>query len=728
MEILAPVGNMEVLKSAISAGCDAVYLAGTNYGARAYAGNFSNDELLDAIKYAHFFGVKVYITVNTLLFEDEIDGAMKFIGFIYNAGCDAVIIQDLGLASLIHENYPDLKMHASTQINAQTLEDVEILKRIGFSRVILGREVSIDEIKRIKNSNIDIELEAFVHGALCISYSGNCLFSSFDGGRSGNRGRCAQPCRKSYELFNKKGFFLSPKDLCTIDEIKELSKYLDSMKIEGRMKSASYVYNVVKSYKKALDGAKNFEELKYNMKVAFNRGYTKGFILNETNAGLTNIKASNHQGVEVGHVVSSTSGVTDIKLTKELFDGDSIRIVGRKEEDSIIINGMYVGKALVRNAKAGSVVTVRSHLVMDSDDVVLLTKREEAITNERLIDLTLTVKNDDSDLIVSFYDGKNTVSGKIHYEEARSLQNERLLEQIKKTGGTMFRVDKVKNFLSKEIFVSVKEINELRRNLLDELKEKRENWYSRSEINVIKYPYLDIIRDDNKISEYLICVSNNDELDEVESFLKYNKLDGTIATRFKSDYLACLPRVGVTNKSDNAVSSNLGSQGRYSSVYFNVTNSYTVRLMESLGYACVGLSVELARLDIKKLVNGYKNRYNSDPNLMMMVYGRIELMHMKHCFINKALNKESMHCDKCKEDVLFDNKYPVYGDLLCHLSILSSDPLYLLSKISDLKEIGIKTFCLNFYKESKEDVRMILEEIDEPIDGGYFGHYYKEVL
>ena len=260
MEILAPVGSFEVLESAIAAGCDAVYLAGLNYGARAYATNFDSQNLIKAIRYAHSYGVKVYVTVNTLLFEDEIKDAIEFINFLYENDCDAVIIQDLGLASLIHSNFPSFDMHASTQINAQTLEDVKVLKDLGFKRVIMGREASLDEIKRIKE-NIDIEIEVFIHGALCMSYSGNCLFSSFEGGRSGNRGRCAQPCRKEYKFQNKKGYFLSPKDLCTIDEINEIAKYVDSLKIEGRMKSASYVYEVVKSYKEALNKNINLDHV-----------------------------------------------------------------------------------------------------------------------------------------------------------------------------------------------------------------------------------------------------------------------------------------------------------------------------------------------------------------------------------------------------------------------------------------------------------------------------------
>lgn len=728
MEILAPVGSFEVLVSAINAGSDAVYLAGKNFGARASANNFDNDELIDAIKYAHRLGVKVYITVNTLIFEEEMGEVLDFIKFIYLAGADAVILQDLGLASVIHKNFPDFKMHASTQINAQTLDDVKVLKDLGFSRVILGREVSIDEIKKIKESGIDIELEAFIHGALCISYSGNCLFSSFEGGRSGNRGRCAQPCRKSYKLFKKRGFYLSPKDLSTIDEIKTLSKYLDSMKIEGRMKSPSYVYQVVRSYKLALTTNVNIEELKYNMKVAFNRGFTKGFILNEENKNLTNTNSSNHQGVEVGSVIDSSPNKTLIELTQDLHDGDSIRIVGKGQEDSVIINGMYVNGLLTKVAKSNDKVLIRSHLIMNKGDIVLLTKREDITTINKTIDLTLTIKNDDKNLTICFSDGINSVLKKLSYEEAKTNQNEKLIEKLTKTGGTIYNVKRIDNFLSKEIYVNVKDVNESRRSLLDELTIKRENRYNRKDVSNITYPYLDNIPKADENFKYLIAVSNKEQLEEVVDYLKYNKQEALIATRFKSDYLYYLPRVGVSNRNIAAVSSNLASSGLISSVYFNVTNSATVRVLEHLGYKIIGLSLELSKKDLKKLVSGYKERYKALPNLMVMIYGRIELMHMKHCFLNKALHKDALHCGKCQEDVYFDNKYPLYGDSLCHLSILSKDPLYLLSKISDLEEMGITKYFINFYKEDVIDVRSILEEINEPLEGGYFGHYYKEVL
>ncbi|MBO4666590.1 MAG: U32 family peptidase, partial [Bacilli bacterium] len=619
MELLAPAGSFEVLKMAIAGGADAVYLAGKNFGARAYADNFSYEELTCAIKFSHLYGVKVHVTVNTLIFEDELDSVINYIKFLYENDCDAVIVQDLGLASIIHKNFPDLELHASTQINAQTLEDVKVLKELGFSRVIMGREVSVDELKRIKESGLDIEIEVFVHGALCMSYSGNCLFSSFEGGRSGNRGRCAQPCRKSYNFLGKKGFFLSPKDLCTIDNIKEISQYVDSMKIEGRMKSGSYVYEVVKSYKQKLFNSNlDTTTLKRNMQIAFNRGYTKGFILKENNRDFTNINSSNHQGVLVGEVLDSFNNKTSIRLSQDLYDGDSLRIVSRdnKKEDSVIINGMYVNGSVVKYARSGSVVTIRCHEVMKEKDLVYLTKRE--ITKYELpkIDITARVSNNDKELILSFSDGKNTVKGSIFYEDATSDLNERIITQIKKTGETVFTVKEVISNLTKQVYVNIKELNDLRRSLLNELSLLREKSYDRKKVSNIIYPYLDFKKSstiDNP--SYSVVVSNKESLEIVKDYLNKNNKDYNFYTRFNSSEYHYLPRANARSESNRCVSSNLGAKGKISSVYFNVTNSATVRVMEYLGYEKVGLSVELAKKDIRKLVLGYINRYNDKEEL-----------------------------------------------------------------------------------------------------------------
>ena len=268
LEVLAPAGSMESLYAAINKGADAVYLGGNKFSARAYASNFDNENMQKAIDYAHSYGVKIYVTINTILKENEIEEAVRYVGYLYEIGADALIIQDLGLFKRIKEEYPDLELHASTQMTIHNGEAAIYFKEKGFHRVVLSREMTIDEIKYI-STDLMIETEMFVHGAICVSYSGQCLMSSIIGGRSGNRGRCAQPCRMEYTLKGEKsgeqkGHLLSPKDMCTIDDIKDIVESgTHSLKIEGRMKRPEYVAGVVDNYRKAVD--KILFKKKYNV-------------------------------------------------------------------------------------------------------------------------------------------------------------------------------------------------------------------------------------------------------------------------------------------------------------------------------------------------------------------------------------------------------------------------------------------------------------------------------
>ena len=289
IELLAPAGNMECLKAAIMAGCDAVYLAGYMFGARNFANNFSDEEIIEAIKYSHLYGVKVYVTVNTLIYDDEVEIFIKYIDFLHRNDVDAIIIQDLGMLDLIKQTYPKLEIHASTQMHIHNLDGVNFLENMGVDRVVLARELDIETIRKIKKET-NIEIEVFGHGALCISYSGQCLMSSLIGNRSGNRGTCTQCCRKSYDLYDNSGnklnqnkYLLSTKDLNTLNNIdKFIDSGIDSFKIEGRMKSKEYVYYVVSLYKKAIDSYYDNKHVSINedeektLKTIFNRQFTKG--------------------------------------------------------------------------------------------------------------------------------------------------------------------------------------------------------------------------------------------------------------------------------------------------------------------------------------------------------------------------------------------------------------------------------------------------------------------
>ena len=287
-ELLSPAGNMETLIAACNNGADAVYVGGKAFGARAFAPNFSNSELKEAVKYCHLYGVKLYVTANTVVFENEIEDFLDYMKFLYEIGVDAVIMQDLGMISLVRRLIPNLEIHASTQINCHNDESLYLLHEMEITRAVLAREMSIDEIKGLK---CPIEKEIFIHGALCVSYSGQCLFSSLNGGRSGNRGSCTGSCRLPYKLYDDKEkiktsgkYLLSTKELCSVNNIKSiLDLKIDSLKIEGRMKSPEYVGYVTKVYRRLIDeyylggNPTITEDEMYNLTTLFNREFTQGY-------------------------------------------------------------------------------------------------------------------------------------------------------------------------------------------------------------------------------------------------------------------------------------------------------------------------------------------------------------------------------------------------------------------------------------------------------------------
>ena len=381
-ELLAPVGNMECLKAAINAGCDAVYLSGRNFGARSFAGNFSREELEIAINTCHLYGVKVYITVNTLIYDVEVDRFIEYIDYIHQLGVDAVIMQDIGMIDLVRKTYPNLEIHASTQANIHNLEGVKLCEGLGIKRVVLARETPIELIKEIKDKT-NAELEIFVHGALCMSYSGECLMSALIGNRSGNRGTCAQSCRQPYsleidgDLVSNNEYLLSTKDLNTLDNIGELIECgVDSLKIEGRMKRPEYVYLVTSLYRKAIDNYVKYGETKItendikNLKKLFNRQFTKGFLFNEENDSFVNTYRPNHLGIKIGTVLDYKKGQAIIKLNDNLNINDGIRIIGKNDTGSIVTI-MYKNGNRVSNAFKGDIISIPFKETIDNNAIVL---------------------------------------------------------------------------------------------------------------------------------------------------------------------------------------------------------------------------------------------------------------------------------------------------------------------------------------------------------------------
>jgi len=319
MKIVAPAGNMERLYSAISATADEIYLGLKGFGARRNAENFTVEELKKAIDYAHLRGSRIFLTLNTIMTNREIELLYPTLKELYNYGLDAIIVQDLGYTEYLHKNFPSIEIHGSTQMTVANHYEINYLKELGFKRIVLPRELSFEEIKEIRE-NTDMELEIFVSGSLCISFSGNCYMSSFIGGRSGNRGMCAQPCRKEYKTScGEKSYFLSPKDqLYGFDEIKKLQEIgVESIKVEGRMKDVSYVYETVSYFRSLINGIDKEE----NTHKLFNRGYSKGYFYNNDKA-IMNRDYSYNMGEKIGEVLGK-----NIRLDEDIVSGDGVTFV-----------------------------------------------------------------------------------------------------------------------------------------------------------------------------------------------------------------------------------------------------------------------------------------------------------------------------------------------------------------------------------------------------------------
>lgn len=373
VELLSPVGNFESLKAAVQNGADCVYFGANSFSARAFAENFDSNTLKEAIKYAKLRGVKTNLTLNTLIKDNELADAFDLAKKAYEFGIDAIIVQDLGLAKLLIKSFPDLAIHGSTQMSVHNLEGVLELQKLGFKRVVLSRELSLDEIEYIcKNSQI--EIECFVHGALCISYSGQCLFSSMVGGRSGNRGKCAQSCRLPYDLLenDKKidtGYLLSTRDLCSLKFLPKLiSCGVTSFKIEGRMKSSEYVATVTRIYRKYIDLANSCIESnkleEYNISSndekelmqVFNRGnFSNGHLESKENRNLIYKEKPNNMGLFLGTVqkYNPSKGYISVKLKEPMEIGDTISLQNE--------TGTYTISELLYKNQNIKVANIRRH-------------------------------------------------------------------------------------------------------------------------------------------------------------------------------------------------------------------------------------------------------------------------------------------------------------------------------------------------------------------------------
>ncbi len=526
-ELLAPAGSRESLIAAVENGADAVYFGGRLFSARQYASNFNHEELESAIDHAHLRGVKAYVTVNTLIKDSELEEICGYLQYLCRCGVDAVIVHDLGILKLLHEQLPRLPVHASTQMSIHNTEGVKLLQSMGVKRVILARELSLDEIRKIR-SETAVEIEIFIHGALCFSYSGQCLLSSMIGGRSGNRGCCAQPCRKKYRINEVEGYLLSPKDLNMSEHIGALiSEGIDSFKIEGRMKRPEYVAGVVRVYRKLIDryfeAPENFkvsENEKHMLLQLFNREFTTGYFFGNPGNELISRKYPHNRGTYLGKVVDyeKRKKMASILLEAQLRAGDGIGTEGR--ETGVIIGNMSVDNHSAAAATSGSIVKISLDEEVEKGEAVFKTYDSQLMAllgtrNIRKVPLRISFKarvGEDAELIIS--DGENEIT--VHGSNAcraksKPISKSSIANQLKKLGNTIFEAQRITFEIDDDIFIPVSELNSLRRSAITKLERERMQKWERE----CKKPVISIEKKDAG-SKHILSV-NTDSIENLEA-------------------------------------------------------------------------------------------------------------------------------------------------------------------------------------------------------------------
>lgn len=739
-ELLSPAGSMDALKQAIHNGADAIYLGGTHFGARAYANNFNDNELKEAVNYAHLYGVKIYITVNTLIYENEINSFKEYIDFLSYIGVDALIMQDIGMANWTINTY-NIPIHSSTQMHNYSLSNVEYLKYNGFDRAVLARETHIDDIK--KASKI-MDAEVFAHGALCISYSGQCLFSAVEHQRSGNRGRCAQACRMKYSLYaedkllieNK--FLLSPKDLALLEDTSELiNAGVGSIKLEGRMKSPEYVGFITKTYRNIIDnhylGNENkiTSENTITLKRLFNRGFTKGYTFGLDNHSLMSIERPNHAGVHIGDVISTSKGYITIKLFKTLNQGDGVKF--EKADKGFVCNKIYHTGRLTNRGEAGQTIQLDNKLNLSSNDRLLLTKDiqlSKQLNNYDKKQIPINIKGEfhldkPSLLIIIDFDGNKIYARGAVVDQSRNapLTKQDISQSISKLGDTPYICNSIEIDMDDNIFLTKANINKLRRDAVKLLNHAR--------TRKIKYTKSNYIIKHSAAAPHpagFSCTVSNKK--QFEAVLKYNpnriyirdfELYQNYKNQFQNIYyfmeglndnteeynderLIIRDTGGIKYAQNNKV---------IADYMINITNSLSLAHLNINNVQSACLSVELDNENVKALCQNYSNKFENFPNVEVLVYGRIQLMASKHCIL-----EGKVECGKCRSlntylQDIHGSKFPVLTDENCKNYIFSKQPNNKIDSIPYIKSLGVNSFRFDYLDETPQQIQTILKKTTE---------------
>lgn len=658
-ELLAPAGNMESLKAAVAGGCDAVYLGLQSFSARAFAGNFSHEEFQEAIRYCHIHDVKIYVTINTMLYETEIENAKKEVAFLYENDCDGILIQDPGLFDYVRKCYPDMDVHCSTQMHIHNLDGVKLMQKLGAKRVVLARETPIEIIREACATGMDIEV--FAYGAICISYSGECLMSSAVKNRSANRGMCAQCCRLKYfpeqgEHFEEGDYILSPKDLNVIDRLPELLEAgVASLKIEGRMKRPEYVWLVVKTFREAIDAW--YENRPYHVSqrrerdllLMFNRGFSQGHIFH---AGVNDRMSQfrpNHHGVEIGRVTDFHHDRVQVKLSAPLYQHDGLRILNEPHDTGLTAVKIYKNDLLVNQAGPGDMVWLECHskpspkrgqpLMKTTDARLIETIRNEIRKGPAKIPVTMEYHAEiNTPFILTVRDQKHEVTVVSNQDCQTALKaplsDERIRSLLEKTGDSAYTVNAVEGSAG-NIFLPVSVINETRRKALEQLDEIRSKYHQRKG----KQAYSVSLKQPDLPADRLLILS-----DELTSS-PHGRIFHTGYEPY--DVLPVVnERMDERYTLHNCILSSLNDlyherKNCIAGMTMNIANSYAAAFMLENGCDAVIFSSEMNQTEILQTLQSFSKRYGFELCAYQLVYGKRTVMYIKDGF-RKDRNLKSM--------------------------------------------------------------------------------------
>lgn len=779
IELLAPAGNMECFNAAIHSGCDAVYIGGNRFNARMNAENFTDEEIVALIKKAHIFQVKVYVGLNITIFEDEMEELFQFVDFLYLHDVDALIVSDLGLIQKLKRRYSDLEIHVSTQQNVHNAAQLQFFEAMGVERVVLAREVDLDEIKKMQQKT-NLELEVFAHGALCVCYSGNCYHSSLIGQRSGNRGKCAQPCRMEYTLLennhpiSEKKYLLSMKDLNTIQSIGDLIESgVRSLKIEGRMKSKEYVYYVVSSYRKAIDEYYSSHQKKIdtitlnNLNRLFSREFTKGYIGHAFPSEVTNSFRPNHIGELVGKVISSNQNKVKIQLCKDIEQKDKIVFL-QKEDVSFYLTKISVKGKLVNKAYKNEIVEIEVNSKIENHALVYRNVNHQLMQQihdeevEKKFPIRMKfVAHIGQEMILQVRDFDNNyvvVTGNIVEKALNSpTKLEKIQTQLLKLNTTYYRCENVKIDADEEIIISLSQINELRRQAIELLNQKRSQWYHRTLSPMQDLPELPYIA--KKQVSLNVSVKNIYQLEAVAKFpigiVYYEDIDTYFIAKKQYPNLhlvLSLPRIDMNHRPIIPVSEvmvqqfgdiiNYKNKILHGGLYLNIANTATLETLVQFPFDTLTISLELNKNRLMQMIDAFKQKHGFLPNLEMVMYGRYQTMVMKHCFISKELKMNRMHCGMCKNKKLslLDRRgyiFPILTDKDCNVTIYNSKITHLIDSIDEVLAMGISQIRLDFSVENPQEVERVCqaylakmnhEDVDLKLFDVTYGHYYSEEI